>query len=347
VRRARPLSAQPEIRPTPLAALGALELPTSLHFVRSHFGVPPLERGAWTLELAGAVERPLTFSLADLKERQSVTKAVVLECAGHRRNEFRPGAAGLQWGLGAVSEARWTGVRLADLLAEALPADGACEVLMQGVDRGPHKASPVDVRFARSISFGRAAGGDVLLAWEMNGRPIPPKHGAPLRAIVPGCYAVDSVKWLGRIEVLTRPFSGPFQRVDYRLRESANDGDGAVLHELRVNALIVTPSAGARLGSGVVELSGVAWGGRGGVESVELRAGGGAWKAAELAAPGDETGLSHWAGTLELPPGEHTIEVRAHDGDGNVQPAVPEWNVLGYANNSIHRVPITVWSAAA
>src|SRR5690348_691447 len=108
VRRARPLSTEPEVRPTPLAALGAVELPTSLHFVRSHFAAPSVEPGACVVQLGGAVESPCAFSLADLRAREAVTRTVVLECAGHRRCELRPGTPGLQWGLGAVSEARWT-----------------------------------------------------------------------------------------------------------------------------------------------------------------------------------------------------------------------------------------------
>jgi DMSO/TMAO reductase YedYZ molybdopterin-dependent catalytic subunit len=333
---AETLSSQPEIRPTPLAALALDELPTDLHFVRSHFGTPPLlESGTWVLELGGAVEHPRSWSLAELQRRPARTQTVVLECAGHRRNEFQPGTPGLQWGPGAVSQARWTGVPLAGLLAEASPRGQACEVLFEGADRGPHRSLNGEVPFARSISLDQALTGDVLLAWELNGRPIPPKHGAPLRAVVPGSYGVASVKWLRRIEVLDRPFTGPFQIQDYQV-------NGRPLQDLRVNSLILKPEAEDVISKGAVELSGIAWGGRDGIATVEFRLAGGPWQRATLRRPRQRWGLTRWSGRLQLSAGEQLIEVRASDGAGEIQPAQPGWNVLGYANNSIHRVPITV-----
>ena len=136
------------------------------------------------------------------------TQTVVLECAGHRRNEYRPRTVGLQWGVGAVSEARWTGISVAEMLAEASPTDAACEVVFEGADRGQHRSSSKEVPFARSIPLERALAGDVLLSWKMNGRPIPPRHGAPIRAIVPGSYGVASVKWLTRIEFVDKEYLG-------------------------------------------------------------------------------------------------------------------------------------------
>ena len=333
---ARPLSLQPEIRPTPLSALALEDLPTELHFVRSHFGVPPLDTQTWVLTLGGAVERARYFSLADLQRRPARTQTVVLECAGHRRNEFQPSTSGLQWGLGAVSEARWTGVPLVELLAEVSPTGRSCEVLFEGADRGPHRSSSKEVPFARSIPFERALKGDVLLAWEMNGRPIPPKHGAPLRAIVPGSYGVASVKWLRRIELLDRPFNGLFQIQDYHV-------NGEPLHDLRANSLILKPGPGDAIATGPVELFGIAWGGRGGIAAVEFRLGGASWQPATIRRrPQQPSGLTRWSALLELPPGEQVVEARARDRAGQIQPDEPEWNVLGYANNSIHRVPITV-----
>ena len=158
---ANPLSDDPEVRPTPLQALLLSEAPTELHFVRSHFGIPPLA-AEWLLEIEGAVSRPTRISLDDLRRRPPRTRAVVLECAGHRRSEFEPGTSGLQWGAGAVSEARWSGVPLAQLLGEAAPTDAACEVVFEGADRGAHRNAPSAVPFARSIPLEWAASGDVL-----------------------------------------------------------------------------------------------------------------------------------------------------------------------------------------
>ena len=332
---AAPLATEPEIRPTPLAAFAFDEVPTELHFVRSHFGVPMLDSANWTLEVDGAVARGRSYSLAQLRQRSVCTQAVVLECAGHRRNEFRPNAPGLQWGVGAVSEARWTGAVLSDLLREVWPTNRACEVVFEGADSGPHRSSNSEVVFARSIPLERALAGDVLLAWEMNGEPIPARHGAPLRVIVPGSYGVASVKWLHRISVVEQPFIGPFQADDYQL-------NGKPLQDLRVNSLIVQPADGAVVPAGTTAVSGVAWGGRDrqGITAVEVRVSDGPWQEAMLSRPHQSTSLYRWCIALELPTGAHRLEARSRDASGASQPEHPEWNPLGYANNSTHGIRI-------
>jgi DMSO/TMAO reductase YedYZ molybdopterin-dependent catalytic subunit len=289
--RAEVLSADPEIRPSPLAALGLVEMPTEFHFVRSHFEVPPIDPQTWTLELGGAVDHPLSFSLADLREMPSRTQSVTLECAGHRRNEFEPSTSGVQWGAGAVSEARWTGVRLSDLLARAWPSDRASE-------------------------------------------------------FVPGFYAVASVKWVRKIEVLDRPFTGPFQVNDYRMVGLAGPENGKSVQELGVNALILSPESDTVVSGHSVPVSGVAWGGRGGIDAVEFRLSGQSWKRAVIATPRAPYGLTRWAGLLvDVTPGDKKIEVRARDKAGRVQKGRPEWNALGYANNSRHSIAMTVTAA--
>jgi len=327
------LATEPEIRPTPLAAFAFDDVPTDLHFVRSHFGVPALDSANWTLEVDGAVERGRCYSLAQLRRRAVRTQAVVLECAGHRRNEFRPNVPGVQWGVGAVSEARWTGVVLSDLLREVWPTNRACEVVFEGADRGPHRSACNDVVFARSIPLERALAGDVLLAWEMNGEPIPARHGAPLRVIVPGSYGVASVKWLRRISLVEQPFIGPFQADDYQL-------NGKPLQNLRVNSLIVHPADGAVLPAGTTAVSGVAWGGRHGITAVEIRVSNGPWQEATLSRPRQSTSLYRWCIALELPAGRHRLEARSRDASGASQPEHVEWNPLGYANNSTHGIHI-------
>jgi DMSO/TMAO reductase YedYZ molybdopterin-dependent catalytic subunit len=310
------------------------ELPDGLHFVRSHFSAPALALDSWTVELTGAVARERLFRPAELQRLNPQTERVTLECAGHRRSEFNPATPGLQWGVGAVSEASWTGVPLAALLADTEPNARACEVVFEGADHGPHPASSGEIPFARSIPLERARRGDVLLAWAMNGRPIPAEHGGPLRVIVPGYYGVASVKWLRRIELRTSPFTGPFQTHDYLL-------EGEPLRQMRVSSLIVEPAPDTRIPAGPVTFSGIAWSGVGGIARVDIRRLGTPWQEATLAPPDHPAGLTRWSSQIELTPGPHTIEARAHDQNGNAQPEQPQWNTHGYANNSIHRIPIT------
>lgn len=333
------LASDPEVRATPTKALALDVLPTELHFVRSHFGIPAYGSEDWTLEIDGAVERAGRVSLSYLKKFSMRTQTVVLECAGHRRNEFEPGVVGLQWGVGAISEARWTGISLSELLREASPTDSACEVLFEGADHGPHeRGGEHEVPFARAMPLERALADDVLLAWEMNGHPIPPKHGAPLRLIVPGCYGVASVKWLHRISVLDHAFAGPFQTDDYQL-------GGEPLQDMRVNSLILEPADGDVLRAGTADVSGVAWGGRGGLARVEVRLVGGEWREARVTQGNEPAGFHRWRAALRLPPGELRLEVRAQDRTGASQPRRPVWNPRGYANNSVHGIRLRCFTA--
>ena len=330
-----PLSTFPEIRATPLEALRDVEMPGELHFVRNHFAVPNVDAESWRLQVGGAVREAVVLSLDDLKGMGETTIPVTLECAGHRRAEFQPPTSGVQWDAGAVAEAHWTGVVLGEVLRRAKPSAGACEVAFVGADSGTHAASGEHVNFARSIPLEQALEGDVLLAWAMNGQPLPARHGAPLRVIVPGSYAVASVKWLERIDVLEDAFEGTFQTQDYRV-------DGESIQQLNVNALITSPAAGVVVASGMLRVSGVAWGGQGGIERVEVRVAGQAWQRASLTTPHPPYGLTHWRTAIPgVLRGDQTIEVRARDETGRVQPARARWNALGYANNGTHRVHVT------
>ena len=322
-------------RPTPLWALELGELPTDHHFRRDHFGVPELDPAGWRLEVAGAVEQPLSLSLAQVQALPAQTLKVVLECAGHRRTELDPPAEGIPWGAGAVGEARWAGAPLRELLALARPSRRAAAAVLEGADRGPFAHLAGEFSFARCLPLAKALDRDTLLAWQMNGAPLPAAHGAPLRAVVPGWYATDSVKWLVRIELIEGEYDGPFEALDYRL------GDDR-LTELPVHALVTSPAEGAEVIPGPLDVGGVAWGGRGGGKAVEVRIDGGDWDAAACDPPAGPYALTRWRARVELSPGGRTIAVRATDGAGRSQPETPLWNPRGYANASVHRVRVRV-----
>jgi DMSO/TMAO reductase YedYZ molybdopterin-dependent catalytic subunit len=322
---------QEEYRAAPLAALDGSPMPAELHFVRSHFPPP---HGDWTLEVGGAVARPLVLSADDLPRFGEASQHVVLECAGHRRTELSPPVEGLPWGAGAVSQGLWAGAPLARVLAEAEPLAEAAFVVLTGADG--------EGGFARAISLAKARDEATLLAWALDGAPVPRELGGPLRAVVPGHYAVDSVKWLRGIEVVAEPFRGHFQTADYCLFGAKGVEDGTQLAELPVTSLVTTPEGGSGTDPGETRIAGVAWGGRGAIATVEVCVDGGPWRLADLREPLGPYALVPWELTVDLAPGQRTIAVRATDAEGNVQPDEPLWNRRGYANSSIHRVTVTV-----
>jgi DMSO/TMAO reductase YedYZ molybdopterin-dependent catalytic subunit len=243
------------------------------------------------------------------------------------------------WQTGAVSEAFWAGTSLAHVLAHASVRDGRF-VLLEGADGGPFRGAG-DFPFARALPIAKALDLDTLLAWQMNGAPLPHGHGAPLRAIVPGWYATDSVKWLRRITVLEELFEGPFEAIDYRLA-SDPEQQGARLTTLQVHSLLTSLGDGERLPAGTQTLRGIAWGGTGGVAGVEISIDGGDWQAAELRRPAQRYARWHWSFAWHAQPGLRTVAVRATDAAGASQPPRPPWNEGGYANASIRRARVLI-----
>ena len=227
-------------RPSPLRALERASIPTDLHFVRDHFPVPAIDPASWSAELIGD-EQSLELDLDLLRCLPRRGLSVVLECAGHRRAEFEPIPRGIPWGSGAVAEAEWTGASLGSVLTLVGIPPGANEVVLEGADAGPVDGFDGTHRFARSLPLAKALDPDVLLAYEMNGEPIPVARGGPVRAIVPGWYATDSVKWLDRIWFTSDEFDGVFQADDYRLRALGEPGSGRRMTDVPVHALITTP----------------------------------------------------------------------------------------------------------
>src|SRR5437773_5864658 len=273
---------------TPFSTVDSSLTPTKSFYVRTHFPIPAIDRNAWWLQVEGEVEKPFAINYEQLKKLKAVTAPVTLECAGNNRNFLEPKVKGVQWRLGAVGTAEWTGVPLSTLLDRAIPKPNAREVILEGSDGGmleDPKSPPGELKFARSIPLEKARR-DVLLAYKMNGSDLPPEHGFPLRAIVPGWYAMASVKWLQRIIVTDRPFTGYYQTIDYaywRRTEYAHWQRGeeiaelTPLTEMRVKAEIARPAEGETVPAKTrVRVHGAAWTSNGEITKVELSTDGGA-----------------------------------------------------------------------
>ncbi len=332
--------------PTP-AVPGSLLTPDGGFYLRNHFPIPVLDETTWRLNISGLVREPLELSLDELRGMTADTFVATLECAGNGRALFSPLTDGAQWQLGAVGTAEWTGVRLDEVLGRAGVRANATELVFRGADRGAVDDSAEPVWFERSLAMADASKSGALLAYAMNGAPLPVRHGAPLRLIVPGWYAVASVKWLTEIRVTGEAFGGYFQAGDYMYERPA--GDTVVREPVRmqrVRALITEPRSGERLSGGEVAVRGVAWSGAAPIARVEVSVAGGTWQEARLAGPPTGYGWRWWA---HLAPaggrGEATIRARATDLAGHVQPARPQWNRGGYGGNFIHAVTVRLGPA--
>ena len=331
----------------PLEALRWDITPVGLHYLLTHYDIPEVDPQKWRLEIDGLVERPLSLSLEEVWARPAVEVAVTMECAGNGRARLEPRPVSQPWLLEAVSTARWRGTPLAPLLEEAGVREKAVEALFTGLDRGVEGEEEQD--YARSLPLAEAQKDDALLAYEINGVPLPPQHGFPLRLLVPGWYGMTSVKWLTRITLIDEPFEGYQQRHSYRLRQE-EDEVGEPLSWMQARALMVPPglpefpSRARFVPAGTCVLQGRAWSGEAEIAGVEMSTDGGrSWLEAELAA--DSLGRWAWRSwrfAWEAAPGEYELCCRARDVAGNVQPLEPRWNLGGYANNAVQRVAVTV-----
>ena len=330
----------------PLEALRYPVTPVGLHYLLIHYDIPAVDPGAWRLELRGSLERPLSLSLDDLRERETVTMAVTLECAGNGRARLEPRPLSQPWLTEAVGNAEWTGTPLAPLLAEAGLRDDAVEVVFTGADRGIEGG--IEQLYERSLPVAEALGPDALLAYAVNGRPLPPQHGAPLRLVIAGWYGMAHVKWLSSITAVTEPFAGYQNKVGYRLYQDA-DEEGVPVTRIMPRSLTIPPgipdffTRERFIDAGPYVLEGRAWSGWAPVERVEVSVDGGAtWDYAELGEPAGERAWRGWSYAWDAPAGEHVLCSRATDGAGNVQPVEAAWNLKGFANNEVERLRVTV-----
>ena len=322
---------------------------TDAFYVRGHGPVPEIDATAWHLRVGGLVERELRLSLETLREAfVERTLTATLQCAGNRRAGLIavtdiPGEA--PWGPGATGTATWTGVALADVLAVAGALHHAEHVGFEGADTSAEMQPPE--RFGGSIPLDKARRREVLLAWAMNGEPLPAVHGAPLRVVVPGYIGARSVKWLERIEVRADPWPGYFQDVVYRLLapdQSVGPGVGMPLGLVALNSDVLDPPDGAVVAAGALEVRGYAFaGGDRGVTRVDVSVDDGvSWRTAELLDDLGRWAWRHWRIVLELAPGEHSILVRAWDSSAATQPEDEAglWNPKGYVNNARPRITV-------
>jgi len=328
----------------PLEALRYPVTPVGLHYLLTHYDVPDVDAGSWSLRVRG--EQEVSLGLDEVRARPRVELAVTMECAGNGRARLDPRPVSQPWLLEAVGTARWAGTPLRPLLEEAGVGEGAVEVLFTGVDRGSEGGE--EQAFQRALAVEEALRDEVLLAYEMNGEPLPPQHGYPLRLIVPGWYGMTNVKWLCEIEVLREPFSGYQQLWSYRVRQT-EDEEGEPLQRMLPRSLLVPPGIPEFMtrerfvAAGEVLVQGRAWSGLAPVASVEVSAdGGSSWAAAELEPEEGRWAWRGWSFRWQPEPGAYVLCSRARDEAGNEQPLDPAWNLGGYANNSVQRVPVTV-----
>ena len=331
----------------PLEALRWPVTPIGLHYVLVHYDIPQVDPAAFRLEIGGHVRRPLSLTLGEIRARPAVEITTTMECAGNGRALLTPRPLSQPWLAEAVGTARWKGARLAAVLAEAEVLDGGVEVVFTGLDRGVE--GDVEQQFERSLPLGETLSGDAIVAYEMNGQPLPPQHGFPLRLVVPGWYGMTNVKWLAGVTVVTTPFAGHQQAHAYRIRLDEDDA-GVPLTRMLPRALLVPPGIPdfptrvRTVPVGPCVLEGRAWSGWGPIVGVDVSTDGGeTWGEAEL---GEDEGRWSWRPWTypwaPSAPGDHVLACRARDASGNVQPDEPIWNVGGYANNAVQRVPVRV-----
>ena len=331
----------------PFEKLESLLTPTESFYVRTHFPIPSIDRDAWWLHVEGDVENPFAINYEQLLEFESVTIPVTLECAGNNRSFLAPKVKGVQWGLGAVGTAEWTGVPLSILLDRALARPEAREVILEGADGGmleDPKSPPGELKFARSLPLSKACA-DVLLAYKMNGSDLPPQHGFPVRAIVPGWYAMASIKWLQRIIVTSEPFTGYYQTMDYAYwARRGGVAELTPLAEMQIKAEIAKPAQGETVPcDSNVRVHGAAWTSDGEITKVELSTDGGAnWNEVNLIDKPIPNAWRRWEHQWRTPSvaGKQTLIARATDSRGRTQPTERDPDRGTYMIN--HLLPIEV-----
>ncbi len=330
---------------SPRAALQRFVTPNPQFYVRCHFNVHRLDARSWRLKVEGAVERPLELTYDDVRHLPTRKQYTTLECAGNGRDFLVPKAKGVQWGVGAVSNAEWAGPPLAAVLDRAKLKGNAVDVVLEGADEGKVPDRPGPIHFSRSIPVETARQMKVILAHRMNGEELPVPHGFPVRAVVPGWYGMASVKWLTRILVTDRPYKGRFETVDYS-RYVEQDGKKVLvpLREMDVKSIITAPAPKVEVPAGKpFHVLGAAWTGEGQVSKVEVSTDGGTtWATARLLDKPVADAWRLWEYDWVPRAGKTKLLSRATDSRGRVQPASHDPNRRHYMISFVPPVEVTV-----
>jgi DMSO/TMAO reductase YedYZ molybdopterin-dependent catalytic subunit len=342
------LSEEPLVLETPREHLDKYVTPAKLFYVRNHFPIPKIDKNKWRLRIEGEVEKPFEINFDELSNLETRKIPATLECAGNGRSFLEPKVKGVQWNIGGISNADWTGVPLPTLLERAGVKSTAREIIFEGADHGKledPKAPRGEIHFARSIPLEKAR--DVVLAYKMNDVDIPAEHGFPMRAIVPGWYAVASVKWLQRIIVTDKPFNGYYQTLDYAIWR--RDGDQArltAISEIQTKATITSPAEGETVpANSNVRVRGAAWTGNGEITQVELSADGGStWNEAKLLGEARANAWRFWEFDWKTPAqsGQAKLIARATDSKGRTQPLERDPDRVTYMISHLRPIMVEV-----
>ena len=333
-------------RGMPLEGLRYSITPHGMHYLLIHFDIPEVDVETWRLSIGGLVSRPTSLSMAQIKELPSRTLLVTMECAGNGRALLSPRAISQPWLLEAIGTAEWTGTPLRYLLEKVGLSENVTEVLFTGLDQG-YQGDLLQY-YQRSLDIKEILASDILLAYEMNGEPLQPQHGFPLRLVVPGWYGFTNVKWLERIEAIEKPFQGYQQVKTYQYTQSAKDPGKPVTH-IRVRALMIPPgipdfvTRTRVVKSGIAILRGRAWAGGLDISRVEVSVDGGVnWQEAQLGDRPSPFAWREWSFAWYARPGRYSLSVRGTDSQGSRQPVNQEWNYQGMGNTMAQRVDVIV-----
>ncbi|MHC4476644.1 MAG: sulfite oxidase [Planctomycetota bacterium] len=334
----KPLNAE-----TPTEDLRSWITDNDVFFKRNQgqFMEKPVKLSDWTLSIEGLVNKKISFTFEDIRRRPKVELANTLECSGNSRSLLKQKASGNPWTIGGVGNAIWGGIWLKKLLEDAGPQENAHHVSFEGLDQPLGSAG---IKFIRSIPLEKAMS-STMLAYEMNGQPLPLKHGYPLRAIALGWTGANCIKWLHKITVLEQPFEGFFMDKVYRVFQKGQDPkSGQVVKDITVKSIIVEPAKDEKLATGMVAIRGAAYAGEAGIQKVEVSLDKGkTWERANLIGLNEPYAWRHWEFLWEAKQkGDYTIMARATDTNGRQQPQTASWNVLGYGNNGIEEHAITI-----